>query len=381
MQTKKDNKEEQMIIDKQLKAIQNSENDLKSNNVAIDLVSSVIQDAVQNQQQEVFLNQLKSLIQTTNTLSQRLHSAENSEAFLQTTLVDQEIENIQGISSQQQLYTAKLENEVKELKHTNFRLHGALREHEDELYTNNRLMWQEYDDCKRLDRQCRNQYWQIQDLERENMELRKCIEKQPAHFETSSDSGYYEPSTGNTDAQYCQPTYYPTDQNQTFFLDESTKGKPSQTILENEERSSTSPSKHSIPQEEPCISKQMPENDGAWYSTSDAPVNFYGSNKKLQKQVSQKIFRKMSDDHKSRCSYALDTTGVASDDSSALAFGDLSSPQSPISDLLVFQLPEHSYNKISAEMVVPHGEMAFSQNDLDTSSSSFCSNDEKLLPR
>ena len=250
---------------------------------------------------------------------------------------DQEIENKQGISSQQQLYTARLENEVKELKHTNFRLHGALREHEDELHANNRLMWQVHDDCKRLDRQCRNQYWQIQDLERENMELRKCIEKQPAHFETSSDCAYYEPSTGNTDAQYCQPTYYPTDQNQTFFLDESTRGKPSQTILENEERSSTSSSKHSIPQEEPCISKQMPENDGAWYSTSDAPVNFYGNNKKLQKQVSQKIFRKMSDDHKSRCSYALDTTGVAPDDSSALAFGDLSSPQSPISDLLVFQ--------------------------------------------
>ena len=86
MQTKKDNNEEQMVIDKQLKAIQNSENDLKSKNVAIDPVSSVIQDAVQNQQQEVFLNQLKSLVQTANTLSQRLHSAENSEAFLRSEM-------------------------------------------------------------------------------------------------------------------------------------------------------------------------------------------------------------------------------------------------------------------------------------------------------
>ena len=61
-------------------------NDLKSNNVAKDLVSFVIQDAVQNQQQAVFWKEFKSLMQTVNKLSQRLHSAENSEASLRSEM-------------------------------------------------------------------------------------------------------------------------------------------------------------------------------------------------------------------------------------------------------------------------------------------------------
>ena len=183
MQTRKDIKEEQMITDKQLKTIQKSVNDVKPNNVANDVVSSVIQDAVHNEQQEVFLKQFKSLMQTVNTLSQRLHSAEISETSLrsemaslrsqlcekdaaiedchdaiknlrcemlqlktdnesankrekdlkdQTTSKDQEIEDAQNNSSQQ-LYIAKLKNKIKELKCKNFQLDRALREHEDEL--------------------------------------------------------------------------------------------------------------------------------------------------------------------------------------------------------------------------------------------------------
>ena len=424
MQTRSDFKEEQTSTEKKLKAIQKSANDLKLNNVAKNLVSFIIQDVVQNQQQEVCGKQFKSLMQTVNTLSQRLHSAENSESSLrsemiflqsrlcekdtaieqchdaiknlqcemkqlkteneqvhkkenefkdQTTSTDQEIENTQDNSSQQ-LYIAKLENEVKELKDKNFWLDHSLQENEVELYAKNRSMWQVHDKCRRLNWHCRNQYWQIQDLKRENMELRRCIEKQPAHFGTSSNCAYYEPSTGNTGAQYYQPTYYPTDQNQTFSLDESTNGKPSQTKLENEERSSTSPSKHSIPQKKPCTSKQMPENDGAWYSTGDAPVNFYDSNKKLQEQVSQKIFRKTSDDEKSRCCHELDTTDVAPDDTSALAFDALFFPSKSHQRPVGIPMPEHCYNKISAEMLVPNGKVVFFQNNLDNSPSSSYSN-------
>ena len=258
------------------------------------------------------------------TKNERVHKKENKFKD-QTTLTDQEIENTQNDSSQQ-LYTTKLENEVEELKYKNLRLDRALRENEDELDASNRSMWQVHDKCKRLDWRCRNQYWQIQDLERQNIELKKRIEKQPAHFGTSPNSAYFEPSPGDTDAQYYQPTYYPTDQNQTF-LDESTNEKPSQTILENEERYSTSPRKHNIPQEEHSISKQMPENDGAWYSTGDVPVNFQ-------------------------------------------------SHQRPVG----IPMLEHRYNKISAEMHVPHGKVAFSQNNPVNSSSSFYSNVEELRP-
>ena len=428
MLTRNDIKKQQIITNKQLKAIQKLVNDVKSNNVAKDLVSSVIQDAVHHQQQEMLLKQFKSLMQTVNTLSQRLHSAENSEASLRSemtslrsrlcekdtaieechkaiknlrcemlqlktenesankrekdmkdriTLIDQETQDTQNNSSQQ-LYIAKLKNEIKELKCTSFQLDRALREHEDELDANNRSMWQVYDDCKKLDRQCRNQYWQIQNLERENMELRQCMEKQPAHFGTSSNSAYCEPSMGNTYAQYYQPTYHPTDQNLTFLVDESTNGKPTQTAIENEARSFTSPSKISISLEEPCISKQTPENDGARYSTGDAPVNFHDSNNKLQEQVSQKIFRKISDDQSSRCSHEFDAIYVAPDDTHTLAFDDLSFPLTSHQRPVGILMPERSFNKISAEMDVPYGKVALSQNDVSHPFSSCCSIAEEL---
>ena len=429
MLTRKDIKEEQMITHKQLKAIQKSVNDVKSNNVAKDLVSSVMQDAVHNQQQEVFLKQFKSLMQTVNTLSQRLHSAENSEASLrsemtslrlqlcekdtaieechdaiknlrcemlqlktenesanktekdmkdQAILTDQEPEDTQNNSCQQS-DIAKLKNEIKELKCTNFQLDRALREHEDELDANNRSPWQVHDDCKKLNWQCRSQYWQIQELERENMELRQRMEKQPAHFGTSSNSAYCEPSTGNAYAQYYQPTYLPTDQNLTFFVDESANRKPTQTTIENEARSPTYPSKHSISQEEPCISKQMQENDGAWYSTGDAPVNFHNSNNKLQEQVSQKILRKMSHDQKSRRSHELDAINAAPNDTRALAFDDLSFPSKSHQRPAGIPMPKRSVNKILAEMDVPHGKVALSQNDASNSFSS-CNSIAEELP-
>ena len=212
------------------------------------------------------------------------------------------------------------------------------------------------------------------------MELRQCMKKQPAHFGTSSNSAYCEPSTDNTDAQYYQPTYHPTDQNQTFFLDESTNGKPTQTTIENEARSSTSSSKKSISQEEPCISKQIPENDGAWYFTGDAPVNFHDSNNKLQEQVSRKIFRKMSDDQKSRCSHELDTIDIAPGDTHALAFDDLSFPSKSHQRTVGIPMPERSFNKILAEMdELQYGKVALSQNDVSNSFSSCNSIAAELL--
>ena len=307
----------------------------------------------------------------------------------QTTSTDQEIENAPNNSSQQ-LYIAKLENEVEELKRKNFRLGCALQERENELYSNNRSVWQVHDDCRKLDWQCRHQHWKIQELRKENMELRIYIEKQPADFVTSSNSAHFEQS--KTAAQLYQPTCYPTYHNKAFIHDENTTGKALETIEENEERSPTSLSTnsskettclrsevtHGTPQEEPCTSKQISEDDGARFSAG----NFHYNKKILQEQVLQKMKRKTSDDRKSRQRYESESTDVAPDDTSALTFDDLSSPSNSYQRRVGIPMPERIYNKILAGMDVPSwtGEVAFSQDD-GYSSSSCYSIAEELRPR